>query len=486
MAEEEGITVKRAENFSEWYTQVVEKAELSDIRYNVKGFVVFRPWSVMSMELMYDSLEAELRTKRHTPAWFPAVIPESNFKKEAEHVKGFSAEVFWITEAGSEGEKLEERLALRPTSETAMYKMYAIWIRSWRDLPLKLYQRCQVWRYEGKATRPFIRSREFYWIESHTAHATKEGAETQVREDMEITENVLHKKYAIPFLFFQRPQHDKFPGAVNTYAADALMPDGRMIQLPSTHLLGQNFSKPFEIKFTDKDGNEQYVWQTCYGPAVSRIFAAVVSLHGDDKGLIMPPLIAPIQVIIVPIFDESNKEKILKEAEAFKEKLGKKFRIEVDNREEYTPGWKYNYWELKGVPVRIEIGPEDVEKKQVILVRRDTGEKQVVEQAKAAVAIKAALREIHRDLVKRADKHLKKNIRSAASMDKLKKILREHGGLVKINWCGNRECADYIKAETDGGVIRGTLFGDTTKHKKGRCVWCKKETEQLVYIAKQY
>lgn len=486
MAEEEGITIKKAENFSEWYTQVVEKAELSDIRYNVKGFVVFRPWSVMSMELMYDLLEAEMRATGHKPAWFPAVIPESNFLKEAEHVEGFGAEVFWITEAGSEGKKLEERLALRPTSETAMYNMYAIWIRSWRDLPLKIYQRCQVWRYEGKATRPFIRSREFYWIESHNVFATKEDAENQVREDMEITENVMHKQYAVPFLFFKRPAHDKFPGSVYTYAADALMPDGKVIQLPSTHLLGQNFSKPFDIKFTDKDGKERYGWQTCYGPAVSRIYAAVVAIHGDDKGLVLPPLVAPIQAIIVPIFDETNRDKIVNVAKALESGMKDKFRMEVDDRDEYTPGWKYNYWEMKGVPVRIEIGPEDVKKKQVVIVRRDTSEKQIVGEGKVNVAIKATLREIHKNLTKKADKHLKQNIRSAGSREKLKKILREQGGLVKIYWCGEEACADYIKAETDGGVIRGTLYGHEKEHKKGRCIQCKKETNNVVYIARQY
>jgi len=490
MAEEEGLTVKKSENFSEWYTQVVEKAELSDIRYNVKGFIVFRPWSVMSMELMYDLLEAELRAKGHVPVWFPAVIPESNFTKEAEHVKGFSAQVFWITEAGTPAEKLEERLALRPTSETAMYNMYATWIRSWRDLPMKLYQRCQVWRYEGKATRPFIRSREFYWIESHNVFATEDEMMAQVREDMEITEAVVHKRYAVPFLFFQRPQHDKFPGAVNTYAADTMMPDGRALQLPSTHALGQNFSKVFDIKFVDKDKNDQYAWQTCFGPAVSRILAAVVSLHGDDRGLVMPPEIAPVQIIIVPIFDDSSKEKVLKEAESVKAKLEKQkqnqFRVELDARDEYTPGWKYNYWELKGVPLRVEIGPQDVEKRQVVFVRRDTGEKKDVPESKLAVAAKATLRDVQRSLLKKADNDFKKSIFKANTMHGLKKILRERGGFVRVHWCGNVECADYIKAETDGGVIRGTLFGDTTKHEKGRCVHCKKETDNVVYVAKQY
>jgi prolyl-tRNA synthetase len=490
MAEQEGITVKKAENFSEWYTQVVEKAELSDIRYNVKGFVVFRPWAVRAMELMYDILEAEMQDKGHVPAWFPAVIPESNFKKEAEHVEGFGAEVFWITEAGSEGKKLEERLALRPTSETAMYKMYSIWIRSWRDLPLKIYQRCQVWRYEGKATRPFIRSREFHWIEGHDAFATREGAEAQVREDMEVTGNVIHKQYAIPFIFFQRPEHDKFPGAIHTYAADALMPDGKVIQLPSTHLLGQNFSKPFDIKFTDKDGSEKHVWQTCYGPAVSRIFAAVVGIHGDDKGLVLPPPIAPIQAIIVPIYDDTNRETVMKEAEALKKRLKGKFRVDADARDEYTPGWKFNHWELKGVPLRIEIGPKEIKEKQIVIVRRDTGQKKTVPQSKAIVAIKGALRDIHRDLTKNADSAFKKSIRKAGSLPTLKKMLREQGGIIKVHWCGSAECADYVKAETDGGVIRGTPFGreakGEAKAEKGRCIWCKKGTDNAVYIARQY
>lgn len=486
MAKEEGITIKKAENFSEWFTQVVEKAELSDIRYNVKGFVVFMPWSVMSMELMYDLLEAEMQAKGHKPAWFPAVIPESNFLKESEHVEGFMPEVFWVTEVGSEGKKLEERLALRPTSETAMYKMYAVWIRSWRDLPLKLYQRCQVWRYEGKATRPFIRSREFYWIESHNVFADRAGAESQVHEDMEITENTMRKQYAVPFIFFQRPDHDKFPGAVHTYAADTVMPDGKVLQLPSTHLLGQNFSKPFDIKFADNDGKEKYVWQTCYGPAVSRIYAAVIALHGDDKGLVLPPPIAPVQIVIVPVFDESNKEQILKEAKALKAQFEKKFRVELDARDEYTPGWKFNHWELKGVPVRAEIGPEDIKKKQVVLVRRDTGEKKAVGMNKANVAVKSTLRKIHQSLLKKADKYLKKNVRKASSMAKLKKILREQGGIVKVYWCKNPECADYIKAETDGGVIRGVPFGMDEIEKKGRCVNCKKETDHVVYIGRQY
>ena len=234
-------------NFSEWYTEITKEAKLCDLRYNVKGFVVFMPWSVMSMKRMYDAYEAELERTGHVPAWFPALIPESNFHREAKHVEGFTPEVFWVEKAGEN--RLEERLAMRPTSETAMYQMYSLWIQGKADLPLKIYHPSQVWRYETKATRPFIRSREFYWIESHNAFATEKEARQQVQEDMEMANNVIFGEFGVPFIFFERPQWDKFPGAVSTYAADTLMPDGRVLQLPSTHLLGQNFAKPFGVKF---------------------------------------------------------------------------------------------------------------------------------------------------------------------------------------------------------------------------------------------
>ena len=240
---EEKITfnIDKDKNFSEWFTEIIKVAELADVRYNVKGFVVFQPWSVLAMEAMYDLYESALQRKGHKPMWFPAVIPEKNFFLEKSHVEGFAPEVFWITEHGA-NEKLEEKLALRPTSETAIYQMYSLWIRSYKDLPFKAYQRAQVWRHETKATRPFLRSREFYWIEAHDVFANEEGAMKQVHEDMETAEEILHKKFGVPFIFFKRPQWDKFAGAVNTYGADAIMPNGKMVQQPSTHLLGQNFS----------------------------------------------------------------------------------------------------------------------------------------------------------------------------------------------------------------------------------------------------
>jgi len=487
MSDRLGLTIKKGEDFSEWYTQVVQKAELADIRYNVKGFVVFRPWAVQTMNRMFQLLEAELERKGHLPALFPALIPESNFQLESEHIKGFLPEVFWVTEAGGSSEKLEERLALRPTSETAMYKMYSLWVRSWRDLPLKLYQRCQVWRYEGKATRPFIRGREFYWIESHNAFANLEEASKQVQEDMETTERVVHEDFCVPFLFFRRPEHDKFAGALNTFAADTLMPDGRALQLPSTHLLGQNFAKPFEIKFLDKEGGEQYVWQTCYGPAVSRIIAAVIGIHGDDKGLIMPPKITPLQAIIIPIFSANAKnEQILAACEEAKSVLEKAdVRVKVDDREGYTPGWKFNHWELRGVPLRVELGPRDIERKQVVLVRRDTGEHLAVATNSLVSNVKEILDKIQDSLKKKADLFFKSSIREAKSYDELKGILETDGGFVRINWCGREECAEEMKVETNGGAIRGTLYGEEEKA-SGQCIHCAREATSVVYISKQY
>lgn len=472
-------------NFSEWYTEVIQEAELADIRYNVKGFLAHMPWSVRTMKKMYSILEAELEKKGHEPAWFPALVPESYFKKEAEHAEGFSADVFWVTEGGSSNEKFSERLALRPTSETAMYSMYSMWIRTWRDLPFKIYQSCQVWRFEGKSTRPFIRGREFYWIEAHDVFETEKEAEKQVEEDMDTTGKLL-KETAIPFIFFKRPEHDKFCGAVSTYAADSIMPDGKVIQLPSTHFLGQNFSKAFNIKFVDKEGKEQYGWQTCYGPAVWRILGALVAIHGDDKGLVLPPSVAPLMAVIIPIYFKGSDEKVKEKALSVKKLLESRcISSKVDDREQHTPGWKYNYWELKGVPIRIEIGPRDIEKKQAILVRRDTGEKITVKESELVEKIFTLSKEIQANLIKRAEKFFREHIFEASEMGQLKKILDESGGLVKVEWCGSVECADNIKAETVGGCIRGTPLGKEEKP-KGKCIRCGKKAEQVVYVGKAY
>ncbi len=473
--------------FSEWYNEIVKEAELCDLRYNLKGFIVFMPWSVMSMKKMYAIYEKELEAHGHVPALFPALIPEGYFHKEAEHIEGFAPEVLWVTEAGKH--KLEERYAMRPTSETAMYSMYSLWINGLKDLPVKIYQSCQVWRHETKATKPFIRSREFYWIEAHDAFATREQAEAQVKEDMEMAEKVIHQQFAIPFLFFRRPQWDKFAGAVDTYAADTLMPDGKTIQQPSTHLLGQNFAKSFNVKYTDEKGEPQYVWQTCYGPAISRIYASVISLHGDDKGLILPFELAPLQVVVVPILKGENKEKVVNECEKIvKVLLQENFIVKFDNSEA-TPGFKFNHWEMKGVPFRVELGERDIAEESVILVRRDTKEKIKVKTKELIAKINELKPEITKNLREKADAWFNSKLSHAVSMKDLDSVLNKQGGFIKVAFCTDQmdgeKCADDVKNSCQANM-RGSLYGHDEVPKNEKCISCGNVATVYLYAARQY
>jgi len=476
----EGLTVKK-ENFSEWYSQVLDKAEITDLRFNVKGFVVVRPWGAMIMENMYQLYEKALQKRGHKPTFFPIVIPEKNFKKESSHVKGFSPEVFWLEKI-----KGEDRLALRPTSETAMYQMYSLWIRSHRDLPLKIYQRAQVFRYETKATRPLIRAREFYWIEGHDCFITKEEAEKQVQEDIKTTEEVMHQQFGVSFIPLKRPEWDKFAGAVYTIGSDSLMPDGKIIQQPSTHFLGQNFSKAFDVKFKDKNGKEEFVWQTCYGPAISRILASVISNHGDDKGLIIPFCISPIQIIIVPIFDKKNKNKILREAEKIKDKLSDlEIKVKVDSSEK-RPGEKYYEWELKGVPFRIEIGEKEIKNKKITLYTRDTEKKQDI-SINDISKLKKLGQDFDKRLIKKADDFMKDKILNSKTKQEIKKIIKS-GKIARVNFCSiNKEgekCAEVIEKDI-GAEVRGILANKKEKA-SGKCIICNKQAKEVVYIGKSY
>ncbi|HOW36737.1 MAG TPA: His/Gly/Thr/Pro-type tRNA ligase C-terminal domain-containing protein, partial [Candidatus Pacearchaeota archaeon] len=369
---QEGLTAKKTENFSEWYSQIIEKAELVDLRLDVKGFTVIRPWAAMTMENMFEHLERELQKNGHRPTFMPCVIPKENLMKESEHVQGFTPEVFWIKNSGDSKE-----LALRPTSETLYTPMFKLWIRSHRDLPLKLYQRGSVFRLDTKSTRPLIRGREFIWIECHDAFETKEQAEAQVQEDIQVTEKVMHQIYGVPFFPMKRPEWDKFAGAEYTVGSDCFMPDGKLIQQPSTHLMGQKFSKAFDATFKNKQEKEEHLWTTAYGPAISRILASVIATHGDDSGMILPYAISPIQVIIVPIFSTENKEKILKKSQEILETLQELgIKSEIDSRDYKRPGEKYHIWELKGVPFRIEFGEQDLKNNEVVLFTRDTKKKE--------------------------------------------------------------------------------------------------------------
>ncbi len=479
---QEGLTVKKEENFSEWYTQLVEKAELADLRYNVKGFIVFQPWSVLSMEKMFSYMEKVLQRKGHSPYFFPTLIPESNLKKESSHLKGFNPEVFWVTHGGND--VLEEKLALRPTSETAFYQMFSIWIRSYKDLPFKTYQRANIFRCETKATRPFLRSREFHWIETHCVHASEKDAEKQVKEDMETTKEVLHDHFGLPFIFFERPSWDKFPGALKTFAADVLNPDGKVIQQPSTHMISPHFSKAFEIKFKDADMKEKDAYLTCYGPAISRIFASVIIVHGDNKGLKFPWGIAPLQVVIIPI--NKDDPKLKQKAEKLKSEIEKFASVKIDYTDK-RPGEKFNYWEMKGVPIRIDLGLKDLENKKITLFRRDLDKKETIDESAIIEAIKRISNEITKNLIKKADKLFQNKIKDTKTIKEIKEVIK-NGGIARGEFCSvendGEKCAGIIEKET-GAQIRGTRLDEKQKP-HGKCVICGKKANHIVYIARAY
>ena len=473
-------------NFPDWYTEICRVAELADVRYGVKGFTPFPPWSFMSMDLMFGILDEVFRRKDHLPMYFPTVIPEANLTREAEHVEGFTPQVFWIEDIGS-GEKLEERLALRPTSETAIYPMYSLWVRSWRDLPLKRYQRCSVFRSEVKSTRPFLRGREFLWIESHNVFATHEEAKAQVMEDLEITKEVCTDNFGLPTMVFRRTQWDKFPGGLNTYAADTLMPDGKVIQLPSTHDLGDNFAKAFDITYLNKDNETAHAWQTCYGPAISRIYGAMISVHGDNKGLRLPFKVAPYQVVIVPIFKGKDIDSVLKYCKDIEKKLKKAgIRVFLDDTDE-TPGWKYNYWEMKGVPIRVEAGPRDIKQSKVVLFRRDTMKRESIDLKDLKKRVVSLGKEIDANLLAMAEAKFEGLVVDAERFGEIDDAL-DHGKIARVPFCSidmdGYSCAEQIEKNTRG-EIRGTRI-DIDEEPEGLCVACGKVAKEVVYIARSY
>ncbi|MBY9020859.1 MAG: proline--tRNA ligase [Candidatus Lokiarchaeota archaeon] len=480
-----GITISKEEDFSGWYTELINKAELADIRYNIKGFVVYREWATITIRKMYRMTEDLLEKKGHLPLTMPSLIPESNFLLEADHVEGFAPELFWVTEAGNSG-KLPERLALRPTSETALYKMYSMWIRSYKDLPYKRYLSCQVWRYEGKMTRPFLRGREFHWIEAHNVFATMEGAMEQVKEDMETTYQILQDECCIPIIFFQRPEWDKFAGAVHTYAADALMGSGKVLQLPSTHLLGQNFSKPFEVKFVDTDGEEKYGYQTCYGPAQSRNYGAMIAYLGDDKGLVLPFDLAPIQIVIIPILFKEKEEIILAKANEISERLKNNYTVKIDDSDE-SPGSKFYYWELRGVPIRIEMGPRDLEKNQMVLVKRHDGKKIFVKDSELETVIDEIAHNYTKEIYEKSmidfESQIELTYEKNAAIEAIKNGKIVVCGFCSIDLDGER-CAAVVEKDI-GAEVRGKRV-DEEKHEFATCLICGKPASCTVYLAKSY
>jgi prolyl-tRNA synthetase len=474
------------QDFSEWYNEIIKHAEIIDLRYNVKGFIVYRPWGMSILKRMYSFYEKELEKHGHMPVHFPAVIPVEYFKKEEEHIKGFEGEVFWVTRAGLNELPKDEIVVLRPTSETAIYPMFSLWIKGAKDLPLKVYQSGTVWRYETKATRPLIRGREILWIETHCAFANEEQAREQVKQDMELAKNIIKNVFGIPFIFFQRPEWDKFAGAKETYAADTLMPDKRVLQILTTHLLGENFARPFNIKFIDNDGKEKFVCQTTCGPGMQRMLASLIAWHGDNKGLFLPLNLCPIDIVIVPIYKEENKDKVIEYSKSIEKILSKKYKVFVDLEEKERAGFKFNKWELKGVPIRIEIGQKEVEEKTIVVALRKSIEK-ITLSVKNLNEIKKLYNKHFKALVKQNVEILKNSIKKANTYEQLKEKIKE--GIVRVPFCSvnkdGKECYLKIKQELQAEV-RGIRADIKEKPKNEKCVICNKKANVYAYIAKQY
>lgn len=483
MAEKEltqGITVKKSGDFSEWYNQVVQKAKLADFT-SVKGFMAIMPNAYEIWEKIQEYFNKKIKALGHRNAYFPALIPESFLKKEKEHVEGFSPEVFWVTHGGKE--KLEEWLALRPTSETVIYDSFSKWVRSWRDLPLLINAWGNVFRYETKMTKLFLRTREFLWQEGHTAHATKEDADKEVMQMLKVYQKMAEELLAIPTIAGAKSDKERFAGALYTTTFEAILPDGKALQMGTSHNLGQHFSIPFKIKFLDKDETEKYAWNTSWGFS-TRLIGALVMIHGDDKGLVLPPRVAPLQIVIIPIIFEKGKYEVLKAAKEIYETLREDFLVKLDDREEYSAGWKFNEWELCGVPLRIEIGPREIEKAQAVLVRRDNGEKKIVKLKELKQMAAATLEEIQNSLFEAAQKNLKKSIHEVKTYKEFKEIIEKKRGFVFAAWCGSQECEDKVQEDTTA-TIRVIPF-EKANLEKEKCIYCGKKATNKVYFAKSY
>ncbi len=467
---------RKDQDLSEWYSAVCLRAELADYS-TVRGCMVIRPYGYALWEGIQGWLDRRFKETGHVTAYFPLFVPESALQKEAEHVKGFAPQVAWVTHGGDE--KLAERLAVRPTSEAIIMPMYAKWIQSYRDLPVLLLQWNNVVRWE-RATRLFLRTLEFLWHEGHTAHRTLEEADQECRLILEIYRQLLEDVLAIPVLIGKKPPSEKFAGGDWTYTLEALMPDGQAIQAGTSHFLGQNFAKAFGVKFLDRDNQEKYVWTTSWA-VTTRLIGPLVMTHGDNGGLVLPPRIAPFEVVIVPILGK-DESRVLDAAGQLAATLGRRFRVKFDDRDAYSPGWKFNEWELRGVPVRLEIGPRDIAASQVVMVRRSGGAKVPVPIAGIAEAIASALTEIQQELFNRAKAFLTSHTFAASTLDDLVKVLEDGSGFVKVGWCEAQSCEDAVRQRTGASPRVIPLEAAVT----GSCIVCGKPAKAWVYYARAY
>ena len=464
------------EDFAQWYTDIVLKTELADYSAT-KGCIVIRPYGYEIWERIQEYTDKKFKETGVKNTSFPILIPESLLQKEKDHVEGFAPEVAWVTNAG--GQNLEERLCVRPTSETIISTMYSKWLTSWRELPYLYNQWCNVLRWE-KETRPFLRSREFLWQEGHTIHETEQEARERTLQMHDIYADVIENLLAIPVIKGLKTETEKFAGAEETYTVETLTRDGRALQSATSHYFGQNFSIPFDIKFQNRDGKQEYAYQTSWGCS-TRLIGAVIMAHGDNRGLKLPPKVAPIQAVIVPI--AMHKEGVIEKAQEIFESLNEKIRVKLDDREQYSTGYKFNDWEMRGVPLRIELGPKDIENGKCIIVRRDTSEKIEVEFKDVESKVEELLYLIQKNMYDMCLERMKQKTSIAYNMEEFKTNLQNNQGLIKTMWCGSAECEEKIHDET-GAKSRCMPFEQEILGNK--CVYCGKEAHKMVIWARQY
>lgn len=469
----------QSEDFSRWYIDVIKKAELMDYS-PVRGCIVFRPEGYELWENIQRDLDRRFKETGHRNAYFPMFIPESFFQKEKEHVEGFNPELPWVTEAA--GEKLEERLAVRPTSETMFGHMYSKWIQSYRDLPVLINQWANVVRWE-KRTMPFLRTSEFLWQEGHTAHENEEEAREETMRMLNVYREFVEEFLAIPVIVGEKTPSERFAGAVDTYSIEAMMKDGKAVQAGTSHYLGTKFAVAFDIKYLDRENTLQFCHTTSWG-ASTRLIGALIMVHGDDRGLALPPKVAPTQVIMIPIGPAKLRDQVVGRVDELYAELKKAgVRVRVDDRADVSPGWKFNEYEMRGVPLRLELGPRDMENGVVVLVSRMTGEKRIVLQDNLVAEVEAMLAEIQSGMLEKAKQFRSDNSRSVDTIDEMKAFLEEQRGFVEAGWCGSAACEKQVKEET-GATSRNIPFEPSVV--KPKCLVCGDDSKHTVVFARAY
>ncbi|GGH17850.1 proline--tRNA ligase [Paenibacillus segetis] len=469
----------QGEDFSRWYIDVIKKADLMDYS-PVRGCIVFKPDGYEIWEHIQQELDRRFKETGHRNAYFPLFIPESFFQKEKEHVEGFNPELPWVTEAA--GEKLEERLAIRPTSETMFGHMYAKWIQSYRDLPMLINQWANVVRWE-KRTLPFLRTSEFLWQEGHTAHENEQDAREETMRMLEVYRDFVENYLAIPVITGQKTPSERFAGAVDTYSIEAMMKDGRAVQAGTSHYLGTKFAAAFDIQYLNRDNIQEYVHTTSWGVS-TRLIGSLIMVHGDDRGLALPPKVAPKQVMIIPIGPPKTRDAVVgRSDELFAELKKAGIRVGIDDRADVRPGWKFNEYEMRGVPIRLEIGPRDMDNGVCVLVSRISGEKKIVQQDNLVEEVQAMLEQVHNEMFERAKAFREDHFYSVDTLDEMKASIEEKRGFTLAGWCGSDACERHVKDET-GATSRNIPFEPAVK--KTTCLVCGEKAAHTVVFARAY